>query len=380
MLSKGDDSPGGRIKGAAITIHRVTKAYGSVTAVSDVSLDVRAGEFLSVLGRSGSGKTTLLMMIAGFEAPGAGTIHLGDRNITYIAPNRREIGMVFQRYALFPHMTVAQNISFPLRMRKTPKAEIARRIEAALDLVQLQGFAGRMPHQLSGGEQQRVAVARAIVFEPPVLLMDEPLGALDKKLREQMQIEIKRIQRRLGVTVVYVTHDQEEALTMSDRVVVMDSGQFAQIGTPMELYQHPDTPFVANFIGKMNFLHGEYLGTDGARAYIRLADDTKLVGPRSLNGSAALLRAGRGVRIAIRPERIALERGGQGGPNAIPGTVEAAIFVGSFQVFLVRAGIQDSLLQVQIPAGGTTGPFMQGDKVDLVAEPDAIHLFPVAEA
>jgi mannopine transport system ATP-binding protein len=288
--------------------------------------------------------------------------------------------MVFQRYALFPHMTVAQNIGFPLRMRKAPKAEIRQKIEAALELVQLQSYGSRMPHQLSGGQQQRVAVARAIVFEPPVLLMDEPLGALDKKLREQMQIEIKRIQQRLGVTVIYVTHDQEEALTMSDRVALMDGGQIAQIGTPVELYQRPHTPFVADFIGKMNFLRGEYLGTDDARAFVRLADQTKIAGPKSLNGSAALLRVGEDVQIAIRPERIALERSGQGGPNAIPGIVEAAIFVGSFQVFLVRADIPDSLLHVQIPAGGTTASFRQGDKVDLVAEPDAIRLFPVAEA
>jgi mannopine transport system ATP-binding protein len=367
------------MKGAAVTVRDVTKAYGAVVAISGVSLDVRAGEFLSLLGPSGSGKTTLLTMIAGFETPNAGTIHLGQRDITHVPPNHREIGMVFQRYALFPHMSVAQNIGFPLRMRRRSKAEIAQKVKAALELVQLEGFGGRMPHQLSGGQQQRVALARALIFEPPVLLMDEPLGALDKKLREQMQIEIKRIQQRLGVTVIYVTHDQEEALTMSDRVAVVSDGEFAQIGTPIELYQQPHTPFVADFIGKMNFLRGEYLGSDDTRTFVRLTDQTKIAGPRSLNGSAALLQAGKNVRIAIRPERIALARGGHGGPNAIPGTVEAAIFVGSFQVFLVRTGSHEDLLHVQIPAGGTTVSFKQGDKVDLVAEPDAIRLFPIAE-
>jgi len=366
--------------GAAVAVRDVTKSYGSVVAVRGVSLDMQAGEFVSLLGPSGSGKTTLLMMIAGFEMPDAGAIHVGDRDITHVAPNRRDIGMVFQRYALFPHMTVAQNIAFPLRMRKTPKVEIAQKVDAALELVQLEGFGDRTPHQLSGGQQQRIAVARALVFEPSVLLMDEPLGALDKKLREQMQIEIKRIQQRLGVTVIYVTHDQEEALTMSDRVAVIAGGELAQVGTPVELYQHPRTPFVADFIGKMNFLRGEYVGSSDTQGFVRLADQTTIAGPKSLNGSAVPLRVGEGVRIAIRPERISLMQRGEGGSFAISGIVEAAIFVGSFHVFLVRAGGCNELLHVQIPAGDITTSFKNGDKVDLMAEASAIRLFSAGEA
>src|SRR6266567_8624280 len=244
------------MKSACVAVRDLSKSYGPATAVSGVSINVRAGEFLSLLGPSGSGKTTLLMMIAGFEAPTAGAIHIDDRDITELAPNKRNIGMVFQRYALFPHMSVADNIAFPLRMRRTPKAEIRRRVEAALALVQLEEYGGRLPSQLSGGQQQRIAVARALVFEPPVLLMDEPLGALDKNLREQMQIEIKRIQQSLGVTVIYVTHDQEEALTMSDRIAVMRNGCLEQIGSPTELYDNPATSFVADFVGKTNFLEG----------------------------------------------------------------------------------------------------------------------------
>lgn len=218
--------------GAPVFIDRIGKVYGSQTAVGAVTLDVPAGEFLSILGPSGSGKTTLLTMIAGFESPSAGRIIIDGRDVTAVSPDRRNIGMVFQRYALFPHLTVAENIAFPLKMRGVRKDLRAERVGRALDLVQLPDYAKRYPHELSGGQQQRVAVARAIVFEPPVLLMDEPLGALDKKLRESMQIEIKQLQRRLGATVIYVTHDQEEALTMSDRIAVMAKGQLAQLGTP----------------------------------------------------------------------------------------------------------------------------------------------------
>ncbi|RVD68567.1 ATP-binding cassette domain-containing protein, partial [Mesorhizobium sp. M4A.F.Ca.ET.029.04.2.1] len=210
------------MKGEGVTVRRLAKRYGSVTAVEDVSVDVKPGEFLSLLGPSGSGKTTLLMMIAGFELPTAGLIEIGATDITHVAPNKRNVGMVFQKYALFPHMSVSANVAFPLRMRKMDRAQIKRRVSEALAMVQLDDYGSRMPSQLSGGQQQRVALARALVFEPPVLLMDEPLGALDKKLREQLQIEIKTLQQRLGVTVIYVTHDQEEALTMSDRIAVMD--------------------------------------------------------------------------------------------------------------------------------------------------------------
>jgi mannopine transport system ATP-binding protein len=255
----------GAVRGEAISLRGLHKAYCALPVVRDVSFEIAAGEFVSLLGPSGSGKTTILMMIAGFETPNDGQIVIGERDITYLAPNRRNVGMVFQRYALFPHMSVAQNVAFPLKMRGVAKREIPERVARILDLVQLGAYAQRYPQQLSGGQQQRVAVARALVFEPPVLLMDEPLSALDKKLRESMQFEIKSLQQRLGVTVIYVTHDQEEAMTLSDRVAVIDRGELVQIGAPADLYQRPRTPFVADFIGRMNFLDGEYLGSDEAR-------------------------------------------------------------------------------------------------------------------
>ena len=371
------------MKGALVTITDVAKTYGNgkVTAVCGVSLDVCPGEFLSLLGPSGSGKTTLLMMIAGFEMPDFGAIHIGERDVTHVPPNKRGVGMVFQRYALFPHMTVADNIGFPLKMRKLPRQEIARRVADTLALVRLEGYGSRMPSQLSGGQQQRVAVARALVFEPPVLLMDEPLGALDKKLREQMQIEIKRIQEQIGVTVIYVTHDQEEALMMSDRVAAMNHGSLAQIGTPTDLYLRPNSPFVADFIGKMNFFDGEYLGSDETNAHVRLTEQTVLEAPKARNGTAALLTHGAPVRLAVRPERLRLTPRGTGGRSAIPGTVEEAIFVGSFQVFLVGVdGRNGEALHVQLPADGAKSAFTRGDPIDVVLDGAAVHLFPAGGA
>ena len=320
------------MKGAAVSLDQIVKSYGDVLAVQDVTLNVEAGEFLSLLGPSGSGKTTLLMMIAGFETPNAGRIELADKDITRLAPNKRDVGMVFQKYALFPHMTVAQNVAFPLKMRKQSRDEIAGRVAEALALVQLEGYGERMPAQLSGGQQQRVALARALVFEPPVLLMDEPLGALDKKLREQLQIEIKALQQRLGVTVVYVTHDQEEALTMSDRIAVMNEGRLTQVGAPIDLYQKPESPFVAQFIGKMNFLEAEFLGGDRENSRVKIGECATLGVACPLNGAAARLEAGRRVQAAIRPESISVLPPGTGGTHAFRGVVDTAIFVGSYQV------------------------------------------------
>ena len=249
--------------GLSVGIHDVWRRYGAVTAVGGVSLAVAAGEFVSLLGPSGSGKTTLLMMLAGFEQPDAGRLTVGERDLTRVAPNKRNVAMVFQRYALFPHMTVAENIAFPLRTRGGRRAEREGRIRRALEMVKLDAHAGRKPSELSGGQQQRVALARAIVFDPPVILMDEPLGALDKKLRQHMQIELKQLQRRLGATVIYVTHDQEEALTMSDRVAVMNGGRLAQLGSPRDLYDRPADAFVADFIGEMNLLPGTVQAVSG---------------------------------------------------------------------------------------------------------------------
>mgnify|MGYP001459915650 CR=1 FL=1 len=231
-----------------VQVQSLSRHFGEVRAVDDVSFDIRPGEFLTLLGPSGSGKTTLLMMIAGFSRPTAGSIRIGGQEIVHLPPHKRNIGMVFQNYALFPHMTVGENIAYPLRLRKTGRAEVEERVRKVLDLVQLGGYAGRRIGQLSGGQRQRIALARAIVFEPRILLMDEPLSALDKQLRETMQIEIRKLHDRLGTTTISVTHDQREALTMSDRIAVFSNGRLAQIATPFGLYEQPENRFIAQFI------------------------------------------------------------------------------------------------------------------------------------
>lgn len=360
------------MKGEAVTLEQIDKNFAKTAVVRNVSIAVQAGEFLSLLGPSGSGKTTLLMMIAGFETPNRGRISVGARDITFEAPNKRDVGMVFQKYALFPHMTVAQNIAFPLRMRRFGKAEISDRVDAMLATVQLEGFADRLPPQLSGGQQQRVALARALVAEPPVLLMDEPLSALDKKLRETLQIEIKRIQKRLAVTVVYVTHDQEEALTMSDRIAVMADGELMQIGAPTDLYYRPTNAFVAGFIGKMNFLDGEYLGQDGGEAVIRLTETATLKCPVSTVPAAA----GQRLTIAIRPEDVAVRQCDGFSPQCVRGRIEAALFVGAAYVILVAIeGRSGKVLEARLAATGGSQPFVPGDTVDVIFEPHALRLF-----
>uniref|UniRef100_UPI0026393C49 ABC transporter ATP-binding protein n=1 Tax=uncultured Amaricoccus sp. TaxID=339341 RepID=UPI0026393C49 len=251
-----------------ITFDQVAKAYGNFRVIEDLSLTIEAGEFISLLGPSGSGKTTLLMMLAGFEDVTSGAILLDGRRIDALPPYRRDMGVVFQSYALFPHMTVAGNVAFPLEMRGAARGEIAERVRRALDMVQLGALAERHPHQLSGGQQQRVALARALVFEPALVLMDEPLGALDKQLREQMQLDIRALHRRLGLTIVFVTHDQSEALTMSDRIAVFDRGRIEQVGTPREIYDRPATRFVAEFIGETNLLAGTVRSDDGRLASV----------------------------------------------------------------------------------------------------------------
>ena len=240
----------------AISLENLWKSYSDTVAVAGIDLSISGGEFCTILGPSGSGKTTTLMMVAGFVVPSRGRILIDDIDITRLAPQKREMGIVFQSYALFPHMNVFNNVAFPLVMRRTPRAEIRKVVSQMLKIVQLDGLEERQPRQLSGGQQQRVAVARALVFEPRVLLMDEPLGSLDKKLRSSLQLELKRLQKRLNVTVIYVTHDQEEALTISDKVVVMNNGRIEQTGRPEILYEHPETRFVADFIGDSNFVSG----------------------------------------------------------------------------------------------------------------------------
>ena len=351
MPEKHAFSPPGRepsIKGEAITFTGITKRFGSVIGVDHIDLQVEAGEFLSLLGPSGSGKTTLLMMLAGFETPSSGSIALGGRDLTHVPPNKRGIGMVFQRYALFPHMSVAQNVAFPLKMRGLGKDEMAPLVEQALARVRLQDYGARMPAQLSGGQQQRVAVARALVFQPPVLLMDEPLGALDKKLREELQIEIKKLHESLGVTIIYVTHDQEEALTMSDRIAVMDQGRIQQLGSPVSLYHEPETGFVADFIGKMNFLKGVVTGIGDREAIIEVSGQSIAV-PRSQFGGRGDLTTGSPVRVAARPETLSTSQSPDG---AIPGEIETSIFLGSHRTLIVR--MQDGT-QLQIQSSSARG-------------------------
>ena len=366
--------------GRSLTLKGLRKQYRQALAVADVSCQIESGEFLSILGPSGSGKSTLLMMIAGFEAPSAGSIAIGDHDVTSLAPNRRNIGMVFQKYALFPHMTVGQNVGFALRMRRVAKQETLQRVKRSLQLVQLDDFEQRYPNQLSGGQQQRVALARALVFEPPVLLMDEPLGALDKNLREVMQLEIKTLQKKVGATVVYVTHDQDEALTMSDRIAVMANGKLAQIGTPLELYTRPQSAFVADFIGRMNFVEGEYLGCEDGFAIIGLSDTSTLKASLQSCVAHEPFRQGAPVRVALRPERLKLVRP-EDGESAIPGHVEASIFVGAFRTVLVRIATRGNpLVQVHVAATEPV-PFAQtGDAVALIADADAAQIFPFAGA
>ena len=309
-----------------LELTNVQKHFGEVVAVEDFNLAAERGEFVSFLGPSGCGKTTTLRMIAGFERPTGGTIVVDGDDITDRPPNRRNVGMVFQSYALFPNMTVADNIGFGLKVRHRPKAEIATRVAELLDLIHLADRGGRYPYQLSGGQQQRIALARALAIEPQVLLLDEPLSALDAKIRISLRMEIRSIQRQLGITTVYVTHDQEEALSLSDRVVVMSEGRIEQIGTPASIYNFPATPFVASFVGTLNLLTAHVV--DGSDGRLNLAtQEIHAVTPvQAENGSA--------VTVAIRPEGI--ELGEAGGSNRLTGTIEEVSFLGSIVRIRIR--------------------------------------------
>jgi putative spermidine/putrescine transport system ATP-binding protein/mannopine transport system ATP-binding protein len=318
-----------------VTVAELRKSYGAVRAVDGVGLAVGAGEFVALLGPSGSGKTTILMSIAGFETPDSGTIAIGGRDVTAVPAARRGIGMVFQRYALFPHMTVAENIAFPLRMRGIRGAAAAAKVEAALALVRLAGYGGRGPAQLSGGQQQRVALARALVYDPPLLLMDEPLGALDKNLREQMQLEIKQLQRQLGTTVIYVTHDQGEALTMADRIAVLADGRVQQFASPQDLYERPENEFVAGFVGETNFIDGTLRRAQG-RWLLAIEGSAEAA---ALAGEGAGWRDGAAARLAIRPELIRPGLIGSGSEDASPllrGSVEDSIYGGGTVACVLR--------------------------------------------
>ena len=297
MSASGDDN--GK---AFVRFEKIEKSFdGETLVIKNLNLEIAKGEFLTMLGPSGSGKTTTLMMLAGFETPTHGEIYLDGQPIGNIPPHKRNIGMVFQNYALFPHMTVSENLSYPLEVRKRTKSEIKDRVDKALEMVELQGFGGRFPAQLSGGQQQRVALARALVFEPHLVLMDEPLGALDKNLREQMQYEIKHIHENLNVTVVYVTHDQSEAMTMSNRVAVFDDGVIQQLSTPDVLYEEPQNAFVAQFIGENNKLSGDVTEIRADRCLVKV-DSGELVKALKVNVD----QTGKRSTLSLRPERIVL--------------------------------------------------------------------------
>jgi putative spermidine/putrescine transport system ATP-binding protein len=344
-----------------LELRGLCKVYGSVCSVDHVSVCLEQGEFMSFLGPSGSGKTTTLNMIAGLTEPTAGEIFLQSRSIRRLPPHKRNIGVVFQNYALFPHMNIAANLAFPLEMRRVPKVEIRARVTRALDMVELSGFQDRMPAQLSGGQQQRVALARAMVFEPPLLLMDEPLGALDKQLREQMQMEIKHLHERLGVSVIYVTHDQDEALAMSDRIAVFNRGRIEQVGTPAELYDRPTTLFVAGFVGETNLIEGRVIHADHASCTVVAAAF------ECVAGNAPGVAAGDDVTLAIRPEQIQIA-GEADGPRpdrqTLVATVVETIYFGRFRKYVVAVGDVSFIVVQQVSTSQHQG-FAPSDRVRL---------------
>ena len=350
----------------SLKLQNVSKHFGRVKAVDNVGLTVEQGQFLTLLGPSGSGKTTILNMIAGFEQPTSGEILLNDRPITSLPPEKRNFGMVFQGYALFPHMSVFDNIAFPLKMRRRPIEEITQKVTNMLELVQLMDMGSRLPRQLSGGQQQRVALARALVFTPDILLLDEPLGALDRKLRAEVQVQLKLVHQRVGTTFIYVTHDQEEALSMSSRIVIIREGRFAQIGSPTDLYERPATRFVADFLGKSNFIRG-------AVADINYEGFTYMAGGNAYRQAAESKKVhiGDDILLAIRPEKIFItETLPEHAANRIAGEIKNWNYFGSnFQSTVQTENIGD--LMVIAPAWRSPVEPAIGLKVWLNWDPDA---------
>jgi putative spermidine/putrescine transport system ATP-binding protein len=356
-----DTAPRVAAQAGRLDIEGASKSFGEVAALAEVTLGVSAGEFVTILGPSGSGKTTLLKVIAGFETADSGRILVDGSDVTDLDPAQRNIGMVFQNYALFPHMSVARNIAYPLAMRRTAKAEIAKRVAAALEMVELTGMAERLPKQLSGGQQQRVALARATVFQPRLLLLDEPFGALDRKLREQMQLEVRRLQRRLGLTTLFITHDQEEALVMSDRIAVMDKGQLQQVGLPHEIYEAPANSFIADFIGESNILAGvvEAGREDVMRVRLEHGPTIEVAGRRDLP-----VRAGQRVRVMVRPERfVDLAAGGAPAPaNRIDGSVAESAYIGVSDKYRIATPEGLEIL-VRLPSGPSSSRYRAGEPI-----------------
>ena len=331
------------------------KTYGPVIALAGANIDLEEGKFLTLLGPSGSGKTTMLMLIAGLAQPDSGEVWIDGRLATYAPPHKRDIGMVFQNYALFPHLTVAENIAFPLRMRGKSESDIRREVARVLDLVQLPEIGGRLPRALSGGQQQRIALARCIVYRPSIVLMDEPLGALDKKLRDQMKLEIKRLHTELGITVLYVTHDQEEAMIMSDRICLMNNSRIEQIGSPAELYFSPRSVFAADFIGESNLLDGQVAAVDGSEVTLISTAGALL---RAKPGEGRAVRSGEAVKLMVRPEMLSVLQPGAKADNVIEARLMDVILVGG--VTKTYARLADGKLLAA--TGLTQGPLAAVEK------------------
>jgi spermidine/putrescine transport system ATP-binding protein len=354
----------------------VVKKFGEAVAVDHINLEVNDGEFFSLLGPSGCGKTTTLRMIGGFEEPTSGLIELQGQDVTWLAPYKRNVNTVFQSYALFPHLTIYENVAFGLRRRKVKDGEIRSRVAEMLKLVELPGYEQRKPTQISGGQAQRVALARALVNRPAVLLLDEPLGALDLKLRRQMQVELKRIQQEVGITFIYVTHDQEEAMTMSDRIAVMNSGRYEQLGDPESLYERPATRFVAGFLGISNLLPGDVEGSDSAYVTVRLGDDSRIRAPR------AAADGQQRVSVGVRPEKIRLREPSEsppGGHNELHGVVRDASYLGVSTQYQIeaRGGARLTVYEQNVERATRAELWAPGEAVRLTWSPD--HSFIVRE-
>ena len=353
--------------GGAVEVVDLVKQFNELTAVDGINLHMPAGEFFSMLGPSGCGKTTTLRMIAGFVRPDSGRILLDGHDMAMTPPHKRNVNTVFQNYALFPHLNVFDNVAFGLRRAKRPRAEIRRRVAEALELVQLKGLESRRPAQMSGGQQQRVALARALVLQPAVLLLDEPLGALDAKLRKALQIELKALQQQVGITFVYVTHDQEEALTMSDRIAVMSDGHVEQVATPSEMYEEPETAFVADFLGVSNLMtvHAE---PDGGACRVKLGDFTL----RALGGAVGE----RGdARAVIRPERVRVEPYESTGENRVPGMIERVVYLGSSEQLVIRLA-SGEVVNASIANDGSARDYAQGTAVQAHLPAEALRVLP----
>ncbi|KAA0972073.1 ABC transporter ATP-binding protein [Aureimonas fodinaquatilis] len=358
------------IERSFIHLENVSKSYGPMQVVEGLDLQVKKGEFLSLLGPSGSGKTTILMMLAGFESITSGAMWLDNQKINELPPHKRGMGVVFQNYALFPHMSVAENVAFPLQMRGMGKADIAAKVKTALERVRLSHLGDRKPSQLSGGQQQRVALTRALVFEPKVILMDEPLGALDKQLREEMQLEIRELHRRLGLTIVFVTHDQSEALTMSDRIAIFDKGKIAQIGAPADVYDRPQNRFVSQFIGETNLLEGVAASDGAGNLVISINGEGADPGPVvTTHASEASVRPGK-VALSIRPERLVLNRS-EPHANRLSAVVQDAVYQGDH----IRLHLAAEGLLLVARAERASGSFEPGQAVEVSFDPADCAVF-----